>query len=415
MPANCSSTSPRVVVTGMGVVTPIGQSVPDFWSSLQAGKCGIGPFEGADCDKLDVRIVAQVNDFNLAARLTDWRRDKSIAHSGRFCWLAAAAADEAIKQSRLETPFADAHRVACIMGSAAGGHLATEIAARDRYIAGKRAVHPMLLPRTVGSSAPAHIGIEYGVKGPTFGVCSAGASAAHAIALGCDFIRMGAVDVAIVGGTESTMTYSALLACEALRMLSPDGCFPFSARRNGTVLAEGAAVLILESDRHAAERGARMLAELCGVGLATGHDMLAADAQPERDAMQRALDDAKVAPDSIGYINANGLGTVRHDLEETRAIKSLFGKHAYELGVSSTKSMHGHPIGAAPAFEAVACVKALEDGVMPPTIGLEEADPECDLDYVPGTARKKKLAYAMSNSFALGAMNASLVFGALPA
>jgi nodulation protein E len=206
MPANCSSSSPRVVVTGMGVVTPIGQSVSEFWSSLQAGKCGIGPFEGADCDKLDVRIVAQVNGFNLAARLTDWRRDKSIAHSGRFCWLAAAAADEAIKQSRLETPFADAHRVACIMGSAAGGHLATEIAARDRYIAGKRAVHPMLLPRTVGSSAPAHIGIEYGVKGPTFGVCSAGASAAHAIALGCDFIRMGAVDVAIVGGTESTIT-----------------------------------------------------------------------------------------------------------------------------------------------------------------------------------------------------------------
>jgi len=212
------------------------------------------------------------------------------------------------------------------------------------------------------------------------------------------------------------MTYSALLACQAMHILSPDGCFPFAAKRNGTVLAEGAAVLILEFDRHAGMRGARILAELCGVGMASGaHDMINPDAEAAREAMRRALDDAKIAAGSIDYINAHGAGTVRDDLEETRAVKEVFGKHAYELGMSSTKSMHGHAIGAAPAFEAVACVKAIEAGVMPPTIGLDAADPECDLDYVPRAARKKKLNYAMSNSFALSALNVSLVFGAAPA
>jgi len=408
--------SERVVVTGMGVVTPVGQNVEEFWAGLKEGRCGIRPVEGIELDGLSVRIAAQISDFDHAARLAGWKRDKSILHSGRFCWLAAAAADEAIRDSGLETPFATPDRVACIIGSAAGGQISAEVAARDRYLLGKRAVHPMLLPRLVCSSAPAHIGIEHGIKGPTYAICSAGASAAHAIGIGRDYIRNGLVDVAIVGGSDSTITYSALLACQAMHLLSPEGCFPFSKKRNGTVLAEGAGALILESERHARARGTtKMLAEICGVGITSGgEDMVRPQVDAAAEAMRRALEDAKLAPTAIDYLNAHGPGTVLGDLFETRAVKQVFGRHAYAMSLSSTKSMHGHPLGAAAAFEAVACIKAMETGVIPPTIGLDERDPGCDLDYVPHSARRKKLTYTMSNSFALGALNTAIVFGPPP-
>ena len=407
--------SERVVVTGMGVVTPVGQNVEEFWVGLKEGRCGIRPVEGVELDGLSVRIAAQISDFDHAARLAGWKRDKSIMHSGRFCWLAAAAADEAIKRSGLESPFENAYRIACIIGSAAGGQISAEIAARDRYLLGKRAVHPMLLPRLVCSSAPAHIGIERGIKGPTYAICSAGASAAHAIGIGRDYIRNGLVDVAIVGGSDSTITYSALLACQAMHLLSPEGCFPFSRKRNGTVLAEGAGALILESERHARARGAKMLAEICGVGMTSGgEDMVRPQVDAAAEAMRRALEDANLAPNAIDYLNAHGSGTVLGDLFETRAVKQVLGRHAYAMSLSSTKSMHGHPLGAAAAFEAVACIKAMETGIIPPTIGLDERDPECDLDYVPRSARPKRLTYTMSNSFALGALNMAIVFGPPP-
>jgi nodulation protein E len=410
-----SQARPCVVVTGLGVVTPIGQSGAEFWAGLKEGRCGIRPVEGVELDGLKVRIAAQIANFDHASRLASWERDKSIMHSGRFCWLAAAAADEAIKQSGLEVPFANADRIACIIGSAAGGQISAEIAARDRFISGKRAVHPMLLPRMVCSSAAAHIGIEHGVKGPTYAVCSAGASAAHAIGIGRDYIRNGLVDVAIVGGSESTITYGALMACQAMHLLSPEGCFPFSKKRTGTVLAEGAGVLVLESERHARARGARMLAELCGFGMTSGaHDMVGPQVDAAAEAMRRALEDAKIAPNAIDYLNAHGTGTIFGDLFETRAVKQVFGKHAYAMSLSSTKSMHGHPLGAAAAIEAVACIKAMETSLMPPTLGLDERDPECDLDYVPHTARKKSLTYTMSNSFALSALNAAIAFGPPP-
>ena len=411
-----SDLTPRVVVTGMGVVTPIGQTVAEFWNGLKQGRSGIGPVEGVQLYDLKVQIAGQIKDFDHRERLKHWQRDKTIMFSDRFSWLAAAAADEAIKQSGLQVPFKSAHRVACIIGSGAGGQTTGETAAHNVFVINKRAVHPMTLPRLVGSSAPAHVGIEYGAKGPTFAICSAGASAAHAISVGSDYIRHGMADVAIVGGSDSMITYGSMLACQAMRLLSPQGCFPFSRNRNGTVLAEGAGVLVLESERHATERGAMMLAELCGVGMTSSStDMVNPDIEGTSEAMRLALSDANLEPTAIDYLNANGTATVLNDLNETKAIKKVFGSHASNIGVSSTKSMHGNPMGASGGIEAVACLKALDADWMPPTIGLDERDSQCDLDYVPNVGREKKLTYTMSNSFGLGGLNAALVFGPAPA
>jgi nodulation protein E len=400
----------RVVVTGTGALAPVGQNVADFWQALCAGKSGIGPVKGI-AEQLRIGIAAQIAGFDAEGRLSKWHRDKTIMHSSRFCWLAAAAADEALAQSGLRLPLENPWRTACIIGSAAGGHVNVEIAGRDRYIAGKRAVHPMLLPRIVSSTAAAHIGIEYGVKGPTFAVCSAGASSAHAIGLGLEYVRRGLVDVAIVGGADSTLTYSALLACDALHLLSPDGCFPFAKRHNGTVLAEAAGILVLEAEGHARARGAHPLAELAGFGMASGSEsMLGLDVEAASHAMRMALDDAGLSPQDIAYVNAHGDGIIEDDVRETAAIKSVFEKQAMDVCISSTKSMHGHALGAAAAIEAIACIKSIESGVVPPTIGLDDADPRCDLDYTPVQARSREIAHAMCNNYALSGIATSLVF-----
>ena len=353
----------RVAVTGMGVMTAIGQNVSEFWSSLQQGECGIGPLEDDKFETLNARIAAEVKSFDHVSRLKHWRRDKTILHSERFSWLAAAAADEAINQSALETPFDQPYRVACIVGSAAGGQITGEKACRDRFVDNKRIAHPMLLARVIVSTAAAHIGIEYGIKGPTFATCSGGASAAHAICLGLHYIREGLVDVAIVGGSDSPITFGALLASQKLGLLSSEGCFPFAANRNGTVLAEGAGVLVLETVSHANSRGADALAEVCGMGMASnGTDMLTPNVDAACEVMRQALHDADLQPPHIDYINANGTGTKLNDLNETNAVKQIFGPHAQKLGVSSTKSMHGHALGASAALEAVACIEAINNG-----------------------------------------------------
>lgn len=413
---DCTSKVSRVVVTGMGAVTAIGQDVETFWSNIKQSKCGIAPLEDPQFQDLPIRIAAQVRDFDHRARLKHWKRDRTILQSERVSWLAAAAADEAIAQARLELPLKVPGRAASIISSALGGQISAEKACRDRFVDNKRAVHPMLLPRIVASSASAHVGIEYGVEGPTFSVCSAGAGAAHAVSIGRDYLRQGVCDIAIVGGTDSSLTFGGLLAAHSLNLLSPQGCFPFAEGRSGTVLAEGAGILILESLEHAESRGAPILAEICGAGMSfdpTG--MLAVDTEAAAAAMRFALQDAGLRPTAIDYLNANGTGTILNDLQETEAIKQVFGGHAHELGVSSTKSMHGHVMGATSAIEAIASVMALNENWMPPTIGLAVVDPHCDLDYVPNNGRSKRLRYAMSNSFALGGFNASLVLGPPPA
>jgi len=405
----------RVVVTGLGVVTPIGTNVADFWASMKEGKCGVSELGGFPLEDLKILIAAQIKDFDHKARLKHFQRDKIILHADRYSWFAAAAADEAVKQSGLEMPGADPYRAACIIGSGAGGLVTYEKAYRDLFIDNKRATHPLTLLRIIGSSASAHVGIEYGIKGPTFATCSACSTAAHAIGIARDYIRGGLVDVAIAGASESVINYGTMKAWQAMHVLSPEGCFPFSKKRNGTVLAEGAGLLVLESLEHAQARGATILAELAGYGMTSdSKDMVNPDIQGPTEAMRLALADAELPPTSIDYLNAHGTATTINDANETNAIKEVFGRHAYKLAVSSTKSMHGHPLGAGGGIEAVACIKAIGEGWVPPTIGLDEPGDGCDLDYVPNKGRSQTVHYAMSNSFAFGGLNAVLVFGPPP-
>ena len=405
----------RVVVTGTGAVTPIGTTVAEFWDGAKQGKSGVGPLGGFPIEDLKILIAAQIKDFDHKTRLKHFRRDKIILHADRYSWFAAAAADEAIRQAGLEVPFTNPYRAACIIGSGAGGLVTFEAAYRDLFILNKRATHPLTLLRIIGSSAAAHVGIEFGVKGPTFATCSACSTAAHAIGIGRDYIRHGLVDVAIVGASEAVHTYGTMRAWQAMHVLSPEGIFPFAKRRNGTVLGEGAGILVLESEAHAKARGATILAELCGFGMTSdSKDMVNPDTEGPSEAMRLALEDAGVGPGAIDYLNAHGTATTINDKNETLAIKNVFGEHAKKLAISSTKSMHGHPLGAGGGIEAVACLKAMQDNWVPPTIGLDEPDPECDLDYVPNVEREKRVTYTMSNSFAFGGLNAVLVFGPAP-
>jgi nodulation protein E len=405
----------RVVITGLGAVTPVGQTVDTFWAALKAGRCGVGPITNFATEDLYITIAGEIKDFDPKARLSGLKRDKVLPYADRYSQFAGAAAVEAMTMAGFSGPVPIGERAASIIGSGAGGLTTFEAAYRDLFIHKKKATHPLTLLRIIGSSACAHVGIEYGIKGPTFGTVSACSTAAHAIGLSFQMIRSGAVDLAVAGASEAVLDYGTMRAWQAMRVLSPDGCFPFSKTRNGTVLAEGAGLLVLEEMGHAKARGARILAEIKGFGMTSdAKDMVNPDIEGPREAMRLALADARLSPSDIGYLNAHGTATAINDANETRAIKAVFGSAAKDVAVSSTKSMHGHLLGAGGGIEAIACIKAMEEGILPPTIGLKEADPECDLDYVPNEARRKKISYAMSNSFAFGGLNAVLVFGAAP-
>ena len=405
----------RVVVTGMGAVTPIGLTVPELWEGVRQAKSGVSELGGFPLDDLKILIAAQIKNFDQKARLKHFQRDKIVIHADRYSWFAAAAADEAMRQSGLEIPVANPYRAACIVGSGAGGLVTYETAYRDLFIHNKRATHPLTLLRIIGSSASAHVGIEFGVKGPTFATCSACSTATHAIGLAFDYIRRDMVDVAIAGASESVINYGTMKAWQALHVLSPQGCFPFAKKRNGTVLGEGAGILVLEELEHAQKRGANILGELIGFGLTSdAKDMVNPGVEGPREAMRMALADAGLEPEKIDYLNAHGTATAINDKNETNAIKEVFGDHAYKLAISSTKSMHGHPLGAGGGIEATLCIKAMEENWVPPTTGLDEPDPDCDLDYVPNVGRDHDVTYTMSNSFAFGGLNTVLVFGPPP-
>jgi len=407
-----SNAKRRVVVTGMGAVTPIGLDVHEMWASMQAGRCGVKPIENWPLDDLYIKIAGEIRDFDPAKHV----KSRKIQYGDRYSWFAGKAADEAWTQSGLANPYPEPYRAASIIGSGAGGFSTIESAYRDLFVLNKKATNPLTLLRIIGSSASAHVGIEYGIKGPTFATCSACSTATHAIGIGIDYIRNGVSDVAVTGASEAVLTYGSMRVWQAMRVLSPDGCFPFSKKRNGTVLAEGAGILVLEELEHAKARGAKILAEVLGYGLSSdSKDMVNPDVEGPRSAMQMALDDAGLSASEISYLNAHGTATTLNDANETNAIKMVFGEHAQKLAISSTKSMTGHLLGAGGAVEAIACIKAIEDGFAPPTINLNEPDPKCDLDYVPNQGRSMPIKYAMSNSFAFGGLNAVLVFGAPPA
>jgi nodulation protein E len=402
----------RVVVTGHGVVTPIGTGVESFWESVRASRCGIGEIKAFDTSELYIHIAGEVDDFE-PRKLLD---SKHILLADRYSQFAGVAAKEAMTQAGFDGPVEDGLRTACIIGSGIGGLVSLEKGYEDLFVHKKKATHPLTLLRTIGSSAAAHVGIDYGIKGPCFGTVSACSTAAHAIGLTLQLIRSNASDLGVAGASEAALTFGSMRAWQAMRVLSPDGCYPFSKQRNGTVLAEGAGILVLEELEHAKARGANILAEVLGFGMtADAGDMVNPGIEGPTAAMELALEDAQLSPADIDYLNAHGTATAINDVNETNAIKQVFGDAANDLLVSSTKSMTGHTLGAGGGIEASACIKAMEENYAPPTIGFDAPGDECDLDYVPNEGRAHDINYTMSNSFAFGGLNAVLVFGPPPA
>jgi nodulation protein E len=395
------------VITGMGAVSAYGIGAAPLWEALRAGRSSIAPLRHPRAAELRVEVAAQVPaDFNPGAHIAE-RTLTMLDRSAQFALVAAA---EAIAQSGLDFTLGDlSQRTGVILGTGIGGETTHDEQSHRIYGEGATRVHPLTIVRLMPNAAASQISIAHGLRGPAFVVASACASSNHALAQAAQLIRSGLADVVVTGGTEACLTYGALRAWEAMRVLSDDTCRPFSANRRGLVLAEGAAVFVLESRAHARARGARILGRLAGIGMSSdAGDIVAPDVVGASAAMTQALRDAELSPKDVDYINAHGTGTVANDLAETRAIRRSFGAHADGLAVSSTKSMHGHALGAAGALELVAVLGALADGVLPPTLNLDVPDPECDLDYVANAPRQRAIRVALSNSFAFGGLNAVL-------
>jgi nodulation protein E len=397
----------RVVITGVGAVSPYGLGADTLWNGLKAGTSAIRPLRHDKAAQLRVRIAAQLPaDVDLEGRVPEASRPLL----DRATLFACIAAGEAIAQSGLDLSREPLRaRSGVVIGTGAGSETTHDAQAWHLYGENATRLHPFTIVRLMMNAAASQISILHGLKGPAFVVASACASSNHAIAQAAMLIRSGLADVVVTGGTESCITLGALRAWEAMRVLAEDDCRPFSANRRGLVLGEGAAVVVLESLAHARARGAQILAELAGVGMSSdAGDIVAPDINGAAKAMSLALADAGLDASDVQYVNAHGTGTVANDIAETRALHKVFGAHAPKLAVSSTKSMHGHALGAAGALELVAVLGALRDAVVAPTLNLNVPDPACDLDYVPNQARPLTVTAALSNSFAFGGLNAVL-------
>jgi nodulation protein E len=394
----------RIVITGMGVVSPIGSNVAVFEKNLFAGQGGIGELHFTYRGK-EIRFpAASVKDFDPEKYIDP----KKVPLLDRFSQFAVVAAQEAIADANLHLTPEIAERTGVVLGTGVGGQNTAE----DSYVRllgpdNSLRIHPFTIPRLMVNAGASHISMDRGITGPSFTVASACASAIHAMGVALSMLRGGLIDIAITGGAESCLTFGTLKGWEALRVMAPDVCRPFSANRAGMVLGEGAAVFVLERFEDAKARGAKMYAELAGFGMSSdARDLTTPDSGGAARAMINALTDSKFAPDAIDYVNAHGTGTRVNDSVETVALKETFGPHAKKLAISASKSMFGHALGAAGALEMVAAVLAVLRDMAPPTINYLGLDPECDLDCVPNTARKMKINAALNTSFAFGGLNA---------
>lgn len=404
----------RVVITGVGVISPVGNDSDTFWESLRTGKSGIDKITSFDVTDYPTQIAGEVKDFVPE----DYMDKKEVRRTDRFVQFALAAAKMAVKNSGLEINEENADQIGVYIGSGIGGLSTFEEQHRVMLEKGPRRVSPFFIPMLIGNMASGLISIELGAKGPTSSAITACATGTNAIGDAFRLIQYGHADAMVTGGAEATvlpMAFAGFCSMKAMSTRNDEpqkASRPFDRDRDGFVMGEGAGVLVIEELEHAKKRGATIIAEVIGYGMsADAHHITAPSPNGEGAArcMKLALKDAEIEPASVGYINAHGTSTGQGDIAETQAIKQIFGEHAYKLAVSSTKSMTGHLLGATGGIEAIATAFALRDQILPPTINLENPDPECDLDYVPNEAREAHVDVALSNTFGFGGHNATIV------
>jgi nodulation protein E len=396
----------RVVVTGLGAVTPLGHTAATYWANLKQGVSGLGPITlTVTPEELSQKVAAEVKDFDPLKHF----EERELSTLDRVSQLAVVAAREAIAHAAITFDMPLSLRTATIIGTGVGGQTTLDESFRRVYRENRARVFPLTIPKLMANAPASQISMFCGLRGPAFAVASACASATHAIGIAFQMVRSGQVDCAVTGGTEACITFGTLRGWEAMRVMAPDACRPFSIDRKGLILGEGAAMLVLEPLERARARGAQIFGEIVGFGMsADAADLTAPDLGGMTRAMEGALSDGKLNAQDIQYVNAHGTGTAVNDATETQALHQVFGAYALKLAVSSTKSMVGHALGAAGALEMVAMLLTVRESVVPPTIGYLGPDPACDLDYVPNEARAMSIDAAISNSFAFGGLNAVL-------
>ncbi|HMQ92981.1 MAG TPA: beta-ketoacyl-[acyl-carrier-protein] synthase family protein [Amaricoccus sp.] len=399
----------RVVITGQGAINALGRSAGETMQAMREGRSGIGALDFQDVERLSIAIGGQIRDYRPEEHFS--RQELTLYD--KFTQFALLAAAEAVAMSGLEIAEELSERAGVVLGTSGGGLQTQDENYRLVYQEGKNRVHPFVVPRLMNNAAASHVSMVHNLQGPSYTVATACASSNHAMGQAFNLIRSGQARVVLTGGSESMLCFGGIKAWEGLRVMSRDGCRPFSKTRNGMVQGEGAAVFVFEELAHARARGAEILAEVTGFAMTSdASDIVTPNKLGAVRAMRGALADAGLAPEAIGYINAHGTGTSANDRTECAAVRETFGPAADALMISSTKSMHGHVIGGTGAIELIACLMALREGVIAPTINYEEPDPDCDLDVVPNTARERPVRAAMSNAFAFGGLNAVLVLTA---